>query len=500
MVFNDPLLPYVATTSSERSGGDDKLETVKGISFFGGFCLIFNNACGAGVASIPLVFATAGWVPAVVVMTFLWISSTVASAMVCETMCAIPGNANFATRVEFSKCVLHFMGHRSYIITQSFLFLSLQSLNIASIVISAQALDQAFVHGLGFSCGAGYHFADPSADHAVAYWGAWCTDHRGQDSPFGSHAIVVSFGYAAAAFFAVPLGILNLEDNINVQIVCMFLTFACIGAWAWSVATSPDVQWRTIPTVGQDQTQLIGTLLYNFAYVVTVPSWCNEKEIGVSVNRSLWSASSMCMLCYTFVGFLGAAAYLNDLSPARDLLACLNHSGLAPVAVYFFPIMAALSGVPIFCIILRCNLLEHKICTPIQANLLAVVVPWAIALCMQTGNGLQTVINWGSLLFSSVVNFVIPFLLYASYLWQCRQLTKQRCQIPPEASMSTTMEHEAFPFLKRKTGRSSSKTLLGLVYGLFAVMSVMCLESLFIDLDVSQWAPLLFQKISMIFQ
>jgi amino acid permease len=470
MVLTDALLTVQARGKAEDQVGGK-------ISFFGGFCLIFNNACGAGVASIPLVFATAGWLPALIVMIFLWLSSTLASAMVCETMCGIPGNSDFSARVELSTCVQYFLGRRSYILTQVFLFLSLQSLNVSAIIISAQAVDQAFVHALGYSCGVGYH---PSSESSV--FGAWCVEHTSHDSPFGKEGVVASFGYVAAAIFAIPLGIFNLEDNINVQIACMWLTLACVGSWFWSLLVSPDTQWKPIPMTGPDDSQLIGTLLYNFAYVVTIPSWCNEKRAGVSVNRSLWGASSVCFLCYTFVGIIGASTFLHQVSPADDFLACLNHHGLAPVAVYFFPLMAALSGVPIFCIILRQNLLETNVCTRFTANLLAVVAPWLVALPLQTGNGLQTVINYTSLLFGSVVNFVIPFLVYAAYLWQGRR-DRKRAAAETTVPGIDGLEHVTFPCLG-----SAFRRRLGLVYVLFVSMSILCLQSLAVDLDIADLA------------
>lgn len=469
MVLTDSLLPAHAGEESRKEDGIGK------ISFFGGFCLIFNNACGAGVASIPLVFATGGWVPALIVMIFLWLSSTLASAMVCETMCAIPGNANFSARVELSNCVQYFLGRRCYIMTQIFMFLSLQSLNVSAIIISAQALDQAFVHALGYSCGIGYN---PLLEGTN--FGAWCVEQSSQDSPFGKEGVVASFGYVAAAIFAIPLGIFNLEDNINVQIACMWLTLACVVAWVWSLIQSAETRWEPIPMYGSDESQLIGTLLYNFAYVVTIPSWCNEKKPGVSVNRSLWSASSLCVFVYTFVGLVGASTFLHEVSPAADFLACLNAHGLAPLSVYFFPLMAALSGVPIFCIILRQNLLEAKVCSRSTANLLAVVAPWMLALPLQTGDGLQTVINYSSLIFGSVVNFVIPFLLYATYLWQSYRARKAAEAAGNTVDPTDLGEHVTFPCVG-----SAFTRRMGLVYVLFVSMAVLCLQSLAIDLDVA---------------
>ena len=39
------------------------------------------------------------------------------------------------------------------------------------------------------------------------------------------------------------------------------------------------------------QAQVIGVAAFTYAYVVTIPSWVNEKKIGVSVNETVWWAA-----------------------------------------------------------------------------------------------------------------------------------------------------------------------------------------------------------------
>ena len=43
-----------------------------------------------------------------------------------------------------------------------------------------------------------------------------------------------------------------------------------------------------IPVWGSNQTQVLGTTIFNYAYVITIPSWVNEKQDDVSINWSLW--------------------------------------------------------------------------------------------------------------------------------------------------------------------------------------------------------------------
>jgi len=392
MVSSTPLL--------EDGNGPVKTPGValkQGITFFGGFVLIYNNACGAGIPSIPLIFAEAGWGISTITMAFFWIASSLASTMIVDAIRAAPRKED-GSCVELTGCARYYTGRAGYIISQTFLFLSIQSLNVASIIISAQAFDQMFVDGFGKTCGIG------KVDNTFGISCPNCTAH---DSPFASSDIVLSAGFVTAAVVTIPLGYWDLEENIIVQIVCFYLTFVCLGSWFYSMWAVKE--FEAIPFSGPNWSQLSGTMLYNFAYVVTIPSWYNEKATGVSVKASVWLASTTCFVSYMAIGLAGGSVYLHTLSDETDLLAALNHDGLARAADYFFPIMAALSGVPIFSIIMRCNLLEGGLCKPLLANFVAVVLPWIVALPFQTGGGLQKIINLSALLFSSVINYMIPF-------------------------------------------------------------------------------------------
>lgn len=393
-----------------------KPANASGLSFFAGFCLIFNNACGAGVTSIPYVFASSGWFVSLLTLAFFWLCSSITSVMLCEAMSAAPSDMQ-----ELTGSARYFLGKTSQSVTQAFLFLFLASQQVASVIISAQSLDMGMEDIVGGTCGMGYFSEAPDTLFH-------CTSRTVHDSPFQKQDLVLSLGMVLAAVFAIPLGMYNLEENVVVQDACMFLTFACAGAWIYVITCCSSVDFTAVPHIGTDFSQLFGTMLYNFAYVVTVPSWCIQRAPGVSVKRTIWLASTLCFVLYIIVGWIGAAAFSDTLSPSVDLLVALNHRELALPADVFFPIMAALSGVPIFAIIMRCNLIEQGVCGPRMATFLGVFLPWIIALCLQNGSGLQRVINLSSILFGAIVNFLIPLacifvyagVLHCSKAWRTR--------------------------------------------------------------------------------
>lgn len=62
---------------------------------------------------------------------------------------------------------------------------------------------------------------------------------------------------------------------------------------------------RPIPMVGNQLSQLAGVVLFNYAYIVTVPAWLMEKKNEVSVNATIWNASTLSSLIY-----FGAVQYI----------------------------------------------------------------------------------------------------------------------------------------------------------------------------------------------
>ena len=64
------------------------------------------------------------------------------------------------------------------------------------------------------------------------------------------------------------------------------------------------------PVVG-DLSSVLGTVIFAYTYVVTIPSWANEKKPSVSVNKAIWFSSSTSTFAYIIFGLLGAWTYPN---------------------------------------------------------------------------------------------------------------------------------------------------------------------------------------------
>ena len=101
----------------------------------------------------------------------------------------------------------------------------------------------------------------------------------------------------------------SLDDNMIIQVLAFFLTFVCWGIWIAASLDSPAFQEGTwhIPAINTDaktgsQAAVLGTILFNFGFVTTVPSWVNEKKPHVSVNKTVWISTFCCNLVFFAIG------------------------------------------------------------------------------------------------------------------------------------------------------------------------------------------------------
>lgn len=73
--------------------------------------------------------------------------------------------------------------------------------------------------------------------------------------------------------------------------------------------------------------------------------------------------------------------------------------------------MVLATTIPVFSIVVRYNLMQSNIHKG-WANIFAVALPWIVVIPFLTGNGLNEILSWGTLFFTSVANFIIPFAIY----------------------------------------------------------------------------------------
>lgn len=60
------------------------------------------------------------------------------------------------------------------------------------------------------------------------------------------------------------------------------------------------------------QSQVLGIAVFAYAYVVTIPSWVNEKKPGVNINATVWLPATVRQLRHHFRPFLTPFPALHD--------------------------------------------------------------------------------------------------------------------------------------------------------------------------------------------
>ena len=419
---------------------------------------------------------------------------SLSTTMYCEAMRKIPGNAHFRDRIEYTSVVEYYFGRSWYVASQIGLNGALQSLNIISVIQSAQVLDKAISAIGGKSCAfnltpfglmdqtgtgnstVGLYDADfgPAFEYgssnssqllpaSVDFWSCVDIQDLNNDNGWGCH-VVLTLGFILAALITVPMGYFNLDDNMIVQQGAFVLTLGCWVVWIlacfWADpagqvgppapgvnASAGQGTWG-IPAINSDpnfgsQAGVLGTILFNFGFVTTIPSWVNEKKPTVSVNKTVWLSSFLCIIIFfsisipgtmAFKYFLagpatGTCAYAVDTAGAgscsgglMDLYLSSNapkawteHAGanaLLQLSVYLFPIVAVLSSIPVFSIVIKYNAIENGF-SKTFAVAWGVLFPWVVAVpLLYQPNALNSVINFSSLIFVSFTDFVVPWCLF----------------------------------------------------------------------------------------
>lgn len=143
-------------------------------------------------------------------------------------------------------------------------------------------------------------------------------------------------------------------------------------------------------------------------YVPRDRSWLNEKAPSVSVNRVFWGSTVTSTILYTFVGVLGAMAFPQVPENMLSLMLS-NHVGLPTrLCATLFGVVIIGFGIPIFCVIMRYNLVSGGLCSEPWAHLLASALPWSTAWMLYQGSVTLKLLSWSGLVLNGFIDFLMP--------------------------------------------------------------------------------------------
>jgi len=373
----------------------------KTIGLYGSIMLLANNLSGPGISLMPALAQEAGWVPFLLVVGLVGGLSIAMGHMTLTSMRAMPDNDEFQRRVEYIDMSTFYLPWPiTWLVLMPCYLVNLTMSLMAYIVQTAQVLDLVILDVFG--CAPGVALL-PAAGAGLV-----CGHDQVSSTPFDGEAVVLSSAMVVVACLCAPLALRNLNENIVSQWVAVLGLVIILSLWLGLLMVQPTFPTR-IPVATTHVSDLIGTVLFNFAFASTLPSWANEKRRDVSVATCFNTSIAYIVLIYTAVAIFGGLAFAPFFLTSETLFSKLNASGTllgrATVAVY--PIVQNITTIPVLSIMVRYNLVQSGV-PFVPATLLAVVMPWLLSVLFYTGKGFAQIASVGGLATSSVVNFAAP--------------------------------------------------------------------------------------------
>ncbi|TPX44009.1 hypothetical protein SeMB42_g04472 [Synchytrium endobioticum] len=359
----------------------------KNIGPTGSISLLVSSMTGPGIVTIPLIFQTGGWVVPVVTFLIMMVLTAMGSLCLIEAMSKFPGNRQFEQNVEYTVLVHQFYGRGWYYLTHLFIYGSMQSINIASIIVSIQTLDSFLITVFGGTCG----FSIAPTQGILCIYRQTDTN-----SPFDGNVMLMTAGFVLLIALVTPMAAMKLSDNMIIQFVSFVFLCFCLTEWtifSWSVGAHPEY----LSALGSNPAAVVGSVVFNFAFVTTIPSWINSKHPSVNITSTIWTSLITVTIMYIIFGIFGALALVVPQG-SNFMVAIQNSQYSTPLQTLIFiafPILALLTSIPVYIIISRMNLIQSKLCKPGWATFWATIFPFLVVIPFQT-----------------VTNFIGPFLIY----------------------------------------------------------------------------------------
>ena len=395
------------------------------IGWLGGVALLTNTILGSGMVQIPSLFAASGWLAPTAVFAAAAAATAVAALLLARAVASAARGAG-GERAEYSRLMGGLLPRGAARAGMLLLVAAFIAQNISNIVLSAQVADDALLAVAHRTC-ALVLYRDPAQAQGPAPPSPWLCiaaddDAIVTDSPFGPGVYALSIGFLAVAALTVPLSYLPLDSNIVFQIGGVAAIIVCELIWLANFAvlglSAANLPVTAPPAAGgwlAAYSNVLPTVLYNFGFVAAIPSWLNEKGPGVSATSSIVASVLISTALYLALGFVGAASTL-DFSGGSDLLSLLiNTDGVwtaSKVAVFIFPAANCMTSIPVFCLLVRYNLVNEGWASPAVANVIGVGMPWVLSLVFYAGNQLAELVNWSAAICFALINLVIPLVLY----------------------------------------------------------------------------------------
>jgi amino acid permease len=402
---------YGAATEELKKSDSSHQEASKTIGYLGSIAIAVNSLAGPAILQLPNQYQQSGLIPTTLCLIAVSVLSSFCSLHMANVVSQVPGNSKFGKCIEFSDPFHYFWNTTIYKVTQVLFFLTTVCLNVAAIVDTAEVVDSI----LGFHIKTvGYN----PAENSIKVWQHDPCTHSevklGLCDPFSDQTIYGSYlltlGYIVTAAVFLPVCLMDLKENTGWQILGFVILitssiYFCFEFTTFNLSLTHASLW------GHEYGDMLGVILFNFALVLAVPAWLHEKKDDVSVNKVVVGSTVIATSLYIFVGALGACSIshvnVNMLAP---MVSGAYGEGIQIAGSVFAFFIIGLD-IPLFCVLTRYNLTHSGLCTERWANVLVVWIPWMTSWMFYQGDAIKELLDWGGVLLTSVVAFLLPLYL-----------------------------------------------------------------------------------------
>jgi len=389
---------------------------IKTIGFVASYCLIFNNTVGPGMMGLPHLFHEAGIVPTILCIIAACIFSSLSACLFSDALASVPGNNNFDKALNFSTAFKFIMGRRWSLVAATLFIVACAVQVFASLIETAQSID-----GFLASYAVGKTFAvelvpypryiewKPSLCHSS---GDFTDDESSLEdcTPFHNAGyLIISAGFILTTIITLPFGLGHLQETVLLQyfsFICLFLLLSQFLYEFWLRGFNISY----IPLFGPDPSQVLGVVMFNFAYLITVPSWLIEKKENVNVNKIIWRSSIACATIYIVFGLLCALAFEHAGTNALIILSSSKSHPLTRLCSVLFGATIIGAGVPVLCVIIKTTLYDSKALGPNMSFFFGAIFPFLTSWILYQGEFLISILNWTGLVVNGLVCFILPLI------------------------------------------------------------------------------------------
>ena len=371
---------------------------------------------GPALVLIPALFQKYGYLPILSMLSVACLLSFFCGIMITHVITSIqssPDQSIATKRPEMNHIIDYYFTTHTYLkrVTIIAYVASLVLTLMSNIIQSAQIVDLAIRDIFGCSYALELY---PQFFHIT------CGKTHGDVTPFGTDIYVISMGFLILAWICLILYTVNynLDDNIYLQWMANIGLLLLSAIWFGIFFNQDTFDGSRIGLIHENSTfnvDCVGIILFNFAFIVTIPSWYNEKAPSASVVKSLSYSIIFVAILFIVIGALAAMSFeTDDLSNDNQSLFTVIDDfggGIGKISVYLYPIIQNITSIPVFCIIIRYNL-QNSGTSKYIANFISVLLPWLLAIPLFTGAGFVKLCDFTGIVLGSFVNFILPPYLY----------------------------------------------------------------------------------------